>query len=736
MLAEIFKSVLLMSAAGGVLSVFLLCVKLITRKLFSPKWQYYIWLTVLIVMVLPVRFSMPKQTPNISNTMTEQVQNVQTDIEMPIINNQTAITAPAKQAGKLLIPKFELPQNIFYYLSCIWLFGAIFILLAKIIKYHLFLRAIHKNSYADNTVLNMPKRLCVHRTDMLDAPLIIGLIKPALYLPDMELSEGNLNYILMHELTHYRRHDLMYKWFAMFVLSVHWFNPLIHIVSKQIDLDCEVSCDADVAGKLSKAEQDSYMNMILDMLANSGSTLRPLTTQMASSKRILKRRFEMIRNKRRTGKLVSALSAVIAVVILGTTVFASGVIAGTSSESGHFYINGKAYGITPVFIENTLSAKTDSWYVPLRKTFEALGYEVKYDVDKSKYTISDNIAFPSYDAIVHNEGYDDNGEWYSIDYNGDEWKKPLVTSDVNYYIYGATERLNRQMPIIEMTKGDVTEYCQIGSRKMSTGYVFSAPTLIDGKAYIPIRAVAYIVGGEDNVKWNDETHDTYYEGVLTFDEESLTITVDTDYPNTDFENSEFMENNIAECLKNADFSEPYSYKLVKRTSNYMNGGTEVTFKYDIVPQNGDTTYYLVMTFAYDKDEGRWHIYDSSFGDGQISYTGSEGLHNPKNCVKAFFNAFSQREFNVMPSYCTQNCVEKFFGHGYCFGMTQATLTDMNIDMLEYAKSSNDFNVFVTVNMTPHENSVFDMSETSTSFYVILQRQPDGRYLIDEFATGL
>lgn len=69
-------------------------------------------------------------------------------------------------------------------------------------------------------------------------------------------------------------------------------------------------------------------------------------------------------------------------------------------------------------------------------------------------------------------------------------------------------------------------------------------------------------------------------------------------------------------------------------------------------------------------------------------------------------------------------------------MTTASIQAMEIDPLEYAKSSNDFNVFVTVNMTPHEQSVFDPSQTSTSFYVILQRQPDGRYLIDEFATGL
>lgn len=36
---------------------------------------------------------------------------------------------------------------------------------------------------------------------------------------------------------------------------------------------------------------------------------------------------------------------------------------------------------------------------------------------------------------------------------------------------------------------------------------------------------------------------------------------------------------------------------------------------------------------------------------------------------------------------------------------------------------------------PTENSVFDPNQTEISFYTILKQQ-DGRYLIDEFATGL
>lgn len=455
MVPEIFKSVLLMSAVGSLLSVILLCLKPVTRRLFSPRWQYYIWLTVLVVMILPVRFNLPGRMLNLPIIPTEQVQNVQTEIQKPIADDQTVF-------AELSLPKMKLPRSVFYRFADLWLFTAIFVFVEKIIKYHLFLREIHKNSKIDTSIKNIPKHLKVQRTNMLDAPLIVGLLQPTLFLPSVELAEKDMSYILMHELTHYKRKDLWYKWFAMAVKSVHWFNPFVYIVSGQIDLEGEISCDFAVTSKLGKDEQNGYMSMILSLLSNSKSNLRPLTTQMSGGKKILKRRFTMIRNKKKTGKMMAALSAVIAVAILGTTVFASGALADMAAE--------------------------------------------------------DNM--------------DDKGE-----------------------------------------------------------------------------------------------------------------------------------NNAA-------------------------------------------------------------VFDR------------ENLKEPEKTVTYFFEAFADSDFTLMKNYCTENCVNKFFGDGHCFGVTKADIAKMEIDPLEYAKSSNDFNVFVTVNMTPHELSVFDISQTSTSFYVMLQRQPDGEYLIDGFATGL
>ena len=91
----------------------------------------------------------------------------------------------------------------------------------------------------------------------------------------------------------------------------------------------------------------------------------------------------------------------------------------------------------------------------------------------------------------------------------------------------------------------------------------------------------------------------------------------------------------------------------------------------------------------------------------------------------------------MKRYCTQNCVDNFFGDDYVFGMKKATpLSIGTVDHLaEKGFTNGEWIAQPEVKLIPAENSVFDPNQTKTSFYMILKQQ-NGRYLIDEFATGL
>lgn len=252
------------------------------------------------------------------------------------------------------------------------------------------------------------------------------------------------------------------------------------------------------------------------------------TTQMSASHKQLQTRFVKMRSK--SGRFSKIMAAVMTMALVLAMTCATIVMAAIDNEPDNFFVNDKGYAIQPVLIENNMATHTDNYYIPLRDTFEALGYEVYYDVDKAKYANQmGKEIFPMYDTNPIMIAYDsETNERIEIDnsiyYN---WRRSLVTNSADAYIYGATGRMNAQMPIIEMKKDGRTEYCQIGSQEMSLGYAL-APVLIDGKAYLPLRAVANLVGSineEECIKWNENTHDTYFTGALTFDETAMKISI-------------------------------------------------------------------------------------------------------------------------------------------------------------------------------------------------------------------
>lgn len=336
MLGEMFKAILITSLAGSVLAAVITLLKPVTKRVFGYSWHYYIWLTVLFVMILPVRFTLRQGSEDIPVMNTQMVQTEQITVQTDIADTtQTANTATITAAKKATNFISIILDNRMKYLSIIWLLGMAFMLMVNINGYIGLIMKIHKNS----VVISCPeasnytdRTITVRAGKNLSSPFMLGIFRPTLVLPDKELSAQQLNNILRHEMTHFKRKDILYKWFTLLVRSVHWFNPIMYYVAREINNECEISCDLSIVSRMNGDEQMSYINTILSLVSSNRVKRVPLTTQMASGKRVLKRRFTMIKNVKKTSKLMSVISAVIAVVIFGTTVFASGVLSGLSTD--------------------------------------------------------------------------------------------------------------------------------------------------------------------------------------------------------------------------------------------------------------------------------------------------------------------------------------------------------------------------------------------------------------------
>ena len=96
---------------------------------------------------------------------------------------------------------------------------------------------------------------------------MIGLFKPTLLLPKTTMTEEQFDNILAHEMVHFKRKDIWYKWFISIVKCIHWYNPTVYYISKQADIECEISCDLAVVKGMSEEQETNYINTILTLLA-------------------------------------------------------------------------------------------------------------------------------------------------------------------------------------------------------------------------------------------------------------------------------------------------------------------------------------------------------------------------------------------------------------------------------------------------------------------------------------
>ena len=83
-------------------------------------------------------------------------------------------------------------------------------------------------------------------TELVAAPAVWGLFRTRVLLPDgliERVPSRPLAWILLHELTHIRRHDLWLNLFQRVVQIAYFFHPAAWIAGRLIQVRCEYACD-------------------------------------------------------------------------------------------------------------------------------------------------------------------------------------------------------------------------------------------------------------------------------------------------------------------------------------------------------------------------------------------------------------------------------------------------------------------------------------------------------------
>lgn len=205
-------------------------------------------------------------------------------------------------------------------LGSVWLLGALCVLGSHILAYFSARRRILRWAApvtAEDT-LALHHRLCREYglaspiplfISHGEGPLLMGFLRPVICLPRQPMSAAQTDAVLRHELTHYTRRDLWRKLLLLLAAALHWFNPLVHRMHRQADMDIELACDAAVLQNSGTDYRRQYGQAILAVLERESGAPMPLTTGFFGQKDQMLRRFSEIMDstKRRSGRWALAL---------------------------------------------------------------------------------------------------------------------------------------------------------------------------------------------------------------------------------------------------------------------------------------------------------------------------------------------------------------------------------------------------------------------------------------------
>lgn len=336
----VLKIFLSMSFSGSLLILILLLGKQFLKNKISRQWQYYIWLVVVLRLLLPfgpevslmgktyrtvdqaisqAALLPPQQQPPLNVPGGNLVPAVGAEHRKEMLNSpadDVTTTHPFQDIGVLLI-------------NHIWLVVALGLLIRKITIYQGFVRYIKArltpvsdieqldelSIVAEQSGIKKPVELCVN--PLVSSPLLIGLFHPCIVLPRVDILEKDFRYIVLHELTHYKRCDMFYKWLVQVTVCLHWFNPLVHLMSREITKACEFSCDEAVLTKMGSGNAQDYGKTLLDAMAAVGRYKENFgAVTLSENKHLLKERINAIMNFKKKSTAIRFLTGALTLCVM------------------------------------------------------------------------------------------------------------------------------------------------------------------------------------------------------------------------------------------------------------------------------------------------------------------------------------------------------------------------------------------------------------------------------------
>ena len=161
-------------------------------------------------------------------------------------------------------------------------------------------------------------------------PCVFGILKPCIIIPDIEVTEKELEFIFTHEMRHFYRGDLWIKLVSEVFKAVYWWNPFAYILCKLIAQTQEINVDFSVMRELTEAETLDYSACLVKLTREREEHKKEekwLMSFQTESALLLSKRVKLIMDNLQTSTKKTIASIMLSVVMVGLIVICPNVLS-------------------------------------------------------------------------------------------------------------------------------------------------------------------------------------------------------------------------------------------------------------------------------------------------------------------------------------------------------------------------------------------------------------------------
>lgn len=324
---------LLQTISVSLVAGLILIVKNIFKDKLTPRWQYAIWILLILRIFMPVKADKLVLLP--FGFYLEMLKSYIENFLGSSFTHPLTATEPSN-----VFPYISsAPKSITDVLFIIYILGVIAFLcfyLVSYIKLRLILKKGNDISSEKRLELqhvlseNNIKKIKIISVKGINSAFICGIFSPVLVLPAERETDKK---ILLHEIMHLKHLDSLQNIFWCLLRCLHWCNPFMHYVFNVIGNDMEMLCDQRVLENLEGEDRRDYGVLLLNEV-NQKYARMPGTTSVSNGGKNIAKRIEAIVRFKKYPKGMALVSVCIAIILSLPCLF---VNAGYSASNNIYY---------------------------------------------------------------------------------------------------------------------------------------------------------------------------------------------------------------------------------------------------------------------------------------------------------------------------------------------------------------------------------------------------------------